>query len=413
MKLSNYEDYILEKYIYDMIKESKLVYSRKFINLLNKMKDDKIANNLIELYNKDIDSLKYNFIDITDDKSRVSFTPDKKAQEILGEDKNTYEVTESNKYLTHSYKNDRIFELLGYEKEGRENWAPDMGTIGTILNETISPVSGKTYCLFEEYDVDDPRITVINKVALEPADANNPKVWTSSRNPINVGRLVRAILTSSDYKFTAKDIENFVNKYKATYDFMSDALKQFDIAQGQEIAYWYRYENYVEGGGSLNNSCMAEVSDDFFDIYCNNKQVKLVILYGDNGVIKDGKYTDNLIKGRALLWECKIDGASANFMDRVYTKDDADVELFKQYAEKNGWWYKTSQSMEPYTDVTNGTNRKSAEIVAYLSEVDWDKYPYMDTLCYISTEYSTLSNRDESFSADRMARDTDGDWVEP
>lgn len=411
MKLSKYEDYILEKYIYDMIKESKLVYSRKFINILNKIKDDKVAKNLIELYNKEVDSLKYNFIDITDDKSRVSFTPDKRAQEIIGDKPDTYEVAQSNRYLTHSDRNNRIFGLLGYEKEGRDVWAPETGTIGIILKEVISPNSGKTYCLFQEFETENPRISVLNKEALEPAEATNPKVWTSSRNPINVGRLVRAILTSSKYEFTPKDIEDFVNKYKATFDFMADALKQFDIVSGRTIAHWYYYENYVDGGGTLNNSCMAEVEDDFFDIYCYNNQVKLVILYGDEGTIKDGKYTDTLIKGRAILWECTVDGQPATFMDRVYTKDDADVELFKQYAEKNGWWYKSSQSMEPYTDITNGTIKKSAEIVAKLGEVDWDRYPYMDTMCYISTENSTVSNREDE--ADRMARDTDGTWIEP
>lgn len=411
MKLSNYKDYILEKYIYDMVKESKLVYSKKFINILNKIKDDKVAKCLIELYNKEVDSLNYNFIDITDDKSRVSFTPDKRAQEIIGDKPDTYQVVQSNRYLTHSDRNDRIFGLIGYEKEGRDVWSPETGSIGVILKEVISPSSGKTYCLFQEFETENPRISVLNKEALEPAEATNPKVWTSSRNPINVGRLVRAILKSANYEFLDKEIEDFVNKYKATYDFMSDALKQFDVVQGKKIAYWYWHEHYTKGGGTLNNSCMAKVDEDFFDIYCYNNQVKLVILYGDEGTIKDGKYTDTLIKGRAILWECTIDGQPATFMDRVYTSNDSDVELFKQFAEKNGWWYKTSQSMEPYTDITDGNTIKSAQIVANLGDVECDKYPYMDTMCYISTDNSTVSNREDE--ADRMARDTGGKWQEP
>lgn len=411
MKLSNYEDYILEKYIHDMIKESKLVYSDKFINILNKIRDDKVTKGLIELYNKEVDSLKYNFIDITDDKSRVSFTPDKRAQEIIGDKPDTYEVAQSNRYLTHSDKNDRIFELLGYEKEDTELWSPQIGAIGIILKEVISPTSGKTYCLFQEFETENPRISVLNKEALRPAEATDPKVWTSSRNPINVGRLVRSVLKSANYEFSDKDIENFVNKYKATFDFMADALKQFDIVSGKSIAHWYYYKNYVRGNGTLNNSCMAKVPIGYLDIYCNNKQVKLVVLYGDEGTIKDNKYTDKLIKGRAILWECEIDGEPATFMDRVYTKDDSDVDLFKQYAQKNGWWYKTSQSMYTDTAITDGISKKSAEIVAKLDNVEWDEYPYMDTMCYISLENSTVSNIGDNY--DRMARDTDGTWLEP
>lgn len=411
MKLSKYKDYILEKYIYDMIKESKIVYSSKFINILNRMRDDKFASKLIEIYNKDVDGLKYNYIDVTDDKSRVSFTPDKKAQEIIGDKPDTYKVIESNRYLTHSDRNDKIFNSLGYDKESiGDVWTPDTGTIGLILKEVVSSVSGKIYCLFQEYTDENPRLSVLNKVALESSEVTNPKIWTSSRNPISIGRLVRAVLKSADFEFTSKDIENFVNRYKATFDFISDALKQFDIIQGTKIAYWYYYENYVDGGGPLNNSCMAEVNDDFFDIYCYNKQVKMLILYGDEGQIVDGKYTDDKIKGRAILWECKIDGQQATFMDRVYTTNDSDVELFKQYAEKNGWWYKSSQSMEPDTDITDGNTRKSAEIVAELSDVEWDRYPYMDTMCYISTYNSTVSNREDD--SDRTARDTNGEWLE-
>lgn len=408
--INKYEDYILEKFIFDMIKESKLVYSTKLISLLNKMGDNKIANELIRLYSNDVENLKYNYIDITDTKDKVSFTPDKKAQEIVGDKEETYKVQESSRYLTHSDKNDKIFERLGYDKEGRENWAPETGTIGLILNEVISTSSGKTYCLFQEHDVDDPRLSVINKEALTPFSVDNPKVWTSSRNPVNVGRLTRAILKSANSDFIDKDIEDFVNKYKATYDFMSDALKQFNIVQGVEIAYWYDGDNYVEGGGTLNNSCMAECDDDFFDIYTQNNKVSLVILYSDEGQIKGDNYTAKEIKGRALLWDCEIDGTPSKFMDRVYTTHDSDVELFKQFAEKNKWWYKSSQSMEPSTPITNGISSKKATIVVKGLEVNWDRYPYMDTLCYISTDDSTASNDEEG--ADRVLRDTDGEWME-
>ncbi len=419
MNLLKYDDYLIEKEIFEMLKESKLVFSNRFINIISKIKDDKVSSSLISLYNKDVDKLSYNFIDITDDKGRVSFTPDNKAKEFTSEDITHYKVIESQRYLTHKDVNDKIFEALGYKKEGREVWSPDVGTIGTIESEVFSESSGKTYCLFAEKNGDNT--TVLNKDALQVSELNfDEAVWKSSRNPINIGRLSRAILTSADIDVTPRDIELFVNKYKATYDFISDETKRFGIVKGNDISKWYGKENYIEGDGPLNNSCMASVPSSYFDIYRNNREsVSMIVLYDDDGDIEVGEYRSDLIKGRALLWECIIDGSHSKFMDRVYTTHDSDVELFKQYAEKNGMWYKESQSMYPDNNITNGTNSKRAQIVADLGDVDWEEYPYMDTLCYIYIEDNMVSNRNfytkddgENVYADRMARDTDGDWMD-
>jgi hypothetical protein len=375
------------------------------------MKSNKVASELLNMYGKDVEGIRNNYIDTTDDKNSVSFMPDAKAQEIVGEQPDVYKVTDSGRYLTHNPVNDKIFAALGYDKEGRDNWAPDTGTIGKILAETVSEKTGKTYVLFEEYS-DNPRLTVLNKEAVRPSVVEDERLWSSSRNNIRVGRLVRAMLKTAGVKFVDKDIEDFTNQYKATFDFMADTLKQFDIVEGKLIAHWYYEDNYKSGGGTLNNSCMSHVDSDFFDIYVRNpKQCNLVILYSDDGEIKDGKYTSNLIKGRALLWTGKIDGQSAQFMDRVYTTDDSDVELFKQFAEKNGWWYKSSQSMYPETDLTNGKSTKSATFEVKLDDGDWSEYPYMDTMCFLNMDNNTLSNDKES-DYDRVFRDTEGSYYE-
>jgi len=217
-------------------------------------------------------------------------------------------------------------------------------------------------------------------------------------------------LNAAKITFVDKDIEDFTNTYKATYDFAKDALRQFDIVKGDKIGYWYSQDNYVDGGGSLNNSCMADVdTSDYFDIYTQNSQVSLVILYGDEGSISDDKYSSDLIKGRAILWDCKMDGQPVKFMDRVYTTHDSDVELFKQFAEKNGWWYKKSQSMEPSERLTNGSDVKRGEIIAKLDSTDFEYYPYCDTMCYIDSSSGVVSNTywDDS---DKMLRDTGGSY---
>ena len=415
MKLFKYTEFLTESNLYDLILESKLVFSSSFINILKKIKDDKVAGMLLYLYSKDIDGINHNYIDVSDSKDRVTFTQDRKAQELIKKEPQTWKVIDSQRYLTHSEKNNKIFSLLGYEKptEGGP-WIPNTGILGLILNEVISPVSGKVYVVFEEYGVESPRKTVLNKQALASSRADN-KVWSHARNPVNVGKLARAILKASSknikhLSFNDKDIENFVNLYKSTYDFMKDATKRFDIVQGKFIAKWYYYANYEDGGGTLNNSCMSEVDEDYFDIYVYNKQVSLIILYDDKGTIdSSGKYISDKIKGRALLWDCELDGSKVKFMDRIYTTHDSDVELFKTFAQENDWWYKKNQTMSPGEELTNGKTSKYGTLNCDLRDVDYDYYPYIDTLCYNEDGTSILSNKE--IGEGREFRDTDGEYT--
>ena len=407
MSILKYGDYISEKAVYELLLESKVVYSKKFINLLNKMKANKLATQLLNLYSKDVDGVTQNYIDITDLKDAVSFTPDRKVQELTKDKPETWVITSSGRYLTTSDRNDKLFEALGYDKAKYGCWNPDTGAVGLILAETVSRTSGKIYVMFKEYEGE--RIGVVNKEAMEPTESEDQRIWSTSRNNIKIGRLVRAILTASKIPFTDSEIEQFTNQYKATYDFAKDALKQFDIVQGDKIAYWYDEENYVDGGGSLNNSCMASVGSDYFDIYTQNPQVSLVILYGDGGSIESEKYTDDRIKGRAILWDAKLDGQPVKFMDRIYTSQDADVELFKQFAEKNGWWFKKRQSMEPNEDFTDGNSSKKGKIKVNLDDTDFEYYPYCDTVCYIDTNTGIASNKWWSDS-NKILRDTGGSY---
>ena len=408
-----YGEFINEKVLYDLLLESKVVYSSKFINVLHKMKDNKLAKKLLDIYSKDFDVVQ-NYIDISDEKDSVMFSPDRRIKDMMKDRPETWKVIDSERYLTHSDKNDAIFERLGYDKTKQESWSPQTGTVGKILAETVSKASGKIYVLFVGLD-DDKRFSVINKEALAlTEDSDDPRVWTTSRNKIKIGRLVRAILGVANVKFVDKDIEDFVNQYKATYDFINDALSRFDLVDGNKISYWYNKENYEKDDGTLGNSCRADVDSYYFDIYTKNpNQVKLAILYDDNGTKpNEGRYTSDKIKGRALVWSAKADGVSINFMDRIYTINDSDVELFKQYAEKNGIWYKVRQDSNNECTITNGTEKKTPTIIVNLNDGDFDHYPYLDTLCYVNSETGELSNDRDGIEADRQLHDTSGGYDE-
>ena len=409
MKLFNYSDFLTESVIIELLMESKVVFSKKFINLLSRMRTNKIASDLLNMYSKDLD-IQHNYIDITDDKESVSFTPDRKVKEILQGQPEVYKVG-TRRQLTHNQTNDSIFDKLGYDRY-KDYWTPNDGQRGLIKAETVSPTSGKVFVLFEELtDSDEKRYAVLNKDCISLADFDDSGIWKTSRNPIRIGRLVRPLLRSANITVTDREVEEFTNQWKATYDFAADVLKQFDVVKGSTIAYWYDYEKYVDGGGTLNNSCMAEVDPDYFEIYTSNKQVSLVILYDDNGTVTDGKYKSDKIKGRAILWDAEINGVKEMFMDRIYTTFDSDTDLFKQYAQKNGWFYKDSQSMTPRENITNGTSTSRPEIIVKVDNADCDYYPYVDTMCFCYTGSNELRNtQDDDDSSMRVLRSTEGEW---
>jgi hypothetical protein len=414
MKVFKYSEFLTESKIEELLLESKVVFSKKFLNLLNRMRTNKIASELLNIYSKDF-NIQHNYVDITDNKEEVSFTPDRKVQELTAGRPEVYKVG-TRRQLTHNDSNNKLFQELGYDKS-QGYWTPDDGQKGLIKSETVSPTSGKIFVLFEELtDSDEKRYAVLNKDCLSLTDYDDSQIWKTSRNPIRIGRLVRPLLRTAGVTVTDREVEEFTNQWKATYDFAADVLKQFDVVKGDTIAYWYDNNNedrYLDGGGTLNNSCMAEVNSDYFEIYTSNPQVSLVILYDDEGSITDEKYTSKKIKGRAILWDAVIDGSKEMFMDRIYTTHDSDVDLFKQFAQKNGWFYKDSQSMTPREYITNGTSTSRPEIIVKLNNTDCEYYPYCDTMCFCFPESSELRNvQDDEDGSMRVLRSTDGEYYD-
>jgi hypothetical protein len=386
--------------------QSEIKYSSKFKNLL-RLIDHRVAKILLHIENESF-QVTQNYIDITDKKDTVSFTPDRKVAEIKATIPQLWKTSEYTRHLTHGSANDKIYEDLGYEKPNRDPWSPEFGTLGTILGEAKSRTTDKVYVIFQIYQGDYK--VVVNKETLIPT-TNFNKIWSSNRNSIRIGRLTRSLLTSAGTKFSEKDIEEFTNKFKAAYDFNKDSTNKFDIVSGEDIAKWYHYEKYTKGGGTLNNSCMANVKSDFFEIYVKNPNVKLVILYDDCGKIDGGKYTSDKIKGRAILWEsakCVGIEDTINFMDRIYTSNDSDTDLFKTFAESKNFWYKKSQNMDFDCYICNGVIEQKATITVELNETNFAFYPYTDTMSFANLDDNTLMNFADNY--DRRLRGTNGGY---
>ena len=415
MNILNYKNYLTEKQIFSLINESVLVYSGKLVNLLKRMPRNRIAVELLKLNKSDIDGITQNYIDVTD-RDSFSFTPDRRVQQMLGDRPTVFKAMNA-RNLTSSDKNNGIFERLGFDKETTEKWSAPNGSVLRILSETVTKTSGKTYVMAEERNADGSekegaRIAILNKEGLEVFAPELEAIWTTARNPLRIGRMARAILTSGGVEFTDHELSQFVEQFTATFDFAANALRQFDIVSGDDIHKWYDGSRYVNGGGSLNHSCMSSASRTKLGIYCDNDNVSLVILYDDEGEIIDGVYKSNKIKGRAILWKnCDINGEVATFMDRIYTTFESDTELFKQFAEKEGFFFKTNQGYGGQS-ISNGTRTIDRPIiVCSLENGDLSQYPYMDTMyCVDITENKCSNNEDNLNGRVRFCQDTGGGW---
>jgi hypothetical protein len=235
-----------------------------------------------------------------------------------------------------------------------------------------------------------------------------PGLYTKSRSKIKFGRLINKILPG---KYTPGDIEEFTNKWKAS---LENVGEKFQLIEGNDIAYWYKSENYKEERGSLGNSCMRGNSDETFRIYTMNPEIcKMLIL-------TDG---DELV-GRAIVWKVteKQKGDFEWFMDRQYTISDADVEKFRSYAIEQGWAYKTNNNHHSYLnvtwksgeDVTSAGVKMSIKLNPFRGESDYDygRYPYVDTFRRYNPNTGWLYNDDEQEDGCYLLDDTGGGFSE-
>jgi hypothetical protein len=391
--INKYNQFILEK----LINESVVQFSTKFRSLISDI-DSPVAKTLKDIENKDL-TVSSNYIDITDDKDMIGFIPDRKAQEMI---KNT-EVFVIYKgdlgILSHNLQqNGNIFKELGYVPSGEKAYKPNYGEKGLVVSKMTTTTTNRTY-LYLKFPEGE---CVCNESKVEYGESSD--LWTKFRQTIKVGRGIKALLTAGGQTFSDREIEEFVNKYKSAFDKMNDIYKDFELVDGEKIAFWYNKENYDRISGQLGNSCMSDVSPSYFDLYVENPRVcKLLILKTPSG---------DKIKGRALVWT--LDGSSKIedkiiFMDRVYTINDSDIDLFRDYAKSKKWYVKynnnstySSESISP-----SGEKVNLGVIYVNLEKGDYDKYPYLDTLKRLE-DTGKLTNDEDADG--KVLEDTSGGY---
>lgn len=358
-----YEEYILESQIVELLLESQVVFNKDFWMLITEIakKGDRVAEELLKLNNTDI-NVPQNQISLGDKNDSINFISDKKKSDKVAI------RDEGMIYIGYP----KISTALNFKHPNGDIRLP-RGTVGTIVNQIIHP---------DYVGREGAQPVILHFVAAEgnvecAIDPRGIMPVPIKANTMNIGRFVVKIMAAAGVTFTPKEIEEFVNQYKSQYDNKSgDIFRDFYLVDGDDIKRYYNESSYAGSPkGGLWNSCMRyERCQEFLDIYAKNpNKIKLLIL------TKKEK-----IRGRALVW--KLDTPDKIFMDRIYTIDDSDKYLFIDYAKKNGWIYKSSQSKD-----IRAINGPDKTLSVKIDDFKFKFYPYMDTMCYMNND-GVMSN---------------------
>jgi hypothetical protein len=382
--LNKYGDFIVEKIILEqLLLESNVIYSAKFKRALSKLPDNEIAQKLLEIENKDLEVVS-NFFDVKIDNDNIlTFTPDRVAQEILGDTREFVKyVGRRGGWLTNNVRtNGAIFARLGFTPATEEVFHPNNNDAGEVISRVTSEKTNKTWC-YVKFPTGEG---VYNIEKLRPVVEDKQKiVFTRSRQEIRTGRAVRVLLQAYNYPVTDAKIETFVNEFRAVLSIMNDVFSRFEIVEGDELGFWYNRRNYeFPHQGTLGGSCQAVGNLRWLQIYIDNPQtVKLLMLRSEN-------YDDKII-GRALLWTLD-DGRQV--MDTIYTSKDSDRNVFIEYGNSKG-----------YIQMTYGQT-----FTAHINPGTFEQYPSVDNMNNWNPETGQISNRSFPGSRGIIWSENDGD----
>lgn len=241
-------------------------------------------------------------------------------------------------------------------------------TISYILSSKASPIMSKYNLMGRDYEA-------INLC------------WLTNRQEQKLSRYINRIFKN---KFTLQDVEDFVNNYKAA---IVENNLIFEIVSGDGVVKYYDANTYSRGDGHLQHSCMRySKCSDFLGIYKENPDKMNMLILKNN---KSGK-----IEGRANIWFLD-EPKDKIFMDRIYSTYEWQIKMFIDYAKKNNWMYKIRQvyggSVIPL--VVNGKEEKIS-ISVNIKPIDYENFPYVDTLQFYNQKTGHLTSDVEVFKND-------------
>jgi hypothetical protein len=356
-----YNEFNLNRILESLVNESMFYYTKAFADILNKIGDNEIAEDLLSVKGTDVKP-DMTFVDVDDKEGFISFSQISKA------------ISGINKWMDEYVK---------------DNDDVDVDSVMASRDKMISNIKDGTW------------------------NGNfTGDIYKKSRNTVKLGKLVNSIFPG---KYTAKQVEEFVNKYK------SKAIdeKKFELVEGAKIIHWYNSDNYKYEDASIGSSCMRySRCRNYFGIYTENVGIcKLLIL-------KDNDNEDEIL-GRALVWkysDISMDrteiGNAEWYMDRVYVGKDIYYEDFREYAIANNWLYRASGGYGDSDVNYNSEGYGNVDIEVKLDYYEFDNYPYMDTFKRLDIDEGILYNDDDTDTRDCYIledthggyQDTNGKW---
>jgi hypothetical protein len=336
-----------------------LILSKKFRKVLKEI-NHVISDKLLELHKESEPIYKQTFIDLADDSDKVSFIQSNKVLDLIEPD------------VVHDgwYRDDKDKNKLDW-KEGYFDFTT------TKKNKWITDVN---QVLDLHYVEDDSPVWTKNRGTMKVSAFIN-KVFGAGTFPNNYTRVKRDEMLAAGKRLD--DIESFVFMFTTEAD---KNIKKFEIVKGNDILYWYDEENYYETSGNLGSSCMrAKEKNKYMKFYAENpEKISMLILHPEQDHTK--------IIGRAIIWELD-EPAGKKFMDRIYVSKDVYEYLYINYATNNKIMYKSSQAYgtEYDTILTDGT-RRWIEMGTQLKALEYDNYPYLDTMQYYDIEKGWIAN---------------------
>ena len=398
--INKYYEFLLEKQIYNLILEGKMIFGTDFIEILDTLstnQDDMSVANLAAVIrgyaNKDVD-VDTNCIDVSDKPGMITFVPDDKVKE----EELTYRVVPIANVLTYDTSSPHaLFKELDIPGEGLVN-SDIRGLLAdswkVIKNPTSQNWSHLNFFYLEDANTPGRRVLVYlpsgsTSTRRSPIEPNGS--ISTRKSDVRLGRFLNKFIAAVSKDFnnnmgiTAATIEKFVNLYEAEVIIRENSLDSFKVVEGEDIRKWYHQKYYErDSSGQLSNSCMRyPTCQDYFDIYVQNPEVCKMVIYLNEF---------NQLRGRALLWTLS-DGKK--YMDRIYTSKDSYETLFLKWGSKNG--YSKTIKNNSVVNVKPG---------------DYELYPYMDTFQYYDADEGRLSDSKifQRPYAELDTTDGDPDW---
>ena len=205
------------------------------------------------------------------------------------------------------------------------------------------------------------------------------------KNQMKLGRLLKLLLPDTP-DTTLAEITNIWNGDR-DYDADKANMK---VVDGYKIKNYYDCSNYAKGYERtvLGKSCMNKMYLNVFDFYAENPNIKMLVSLDDSGSLL----------ARALLFNTKENGI---IMDNVYYINEKSSQIFKKYAEEQGWEHVSFRKA--------GEGEYGELRTVELKESKYPHYPFLDHFKFLNIEKKLLSTEHQQWkdSGDNVIKISD------